>query len=793
MRYKSNEYDDLVIAGLFHDIGKFYQRADRKQPEKYKNDKSDFGFSGAHSKWSSQFIIDHFGENNIIKDLVLSHHNKKLFKGEKVFIDIITKSDSSSAYERNKDDEEKDLLKEPLLSLFSEINLNGIETRQYYMDLVELSLNNYDSLFPCENKKKAIGQYTLEPKYNLLWKKFNHEFKKINNLNDIETLQNLLKKYTIFIPSAAYKSEPDISLYDHLRTTAAITAARYNYLLEHGKISITSDIKENYIIINASISGIQDFIYKINTPSNAQRGMAKRLRGRSFYLSLLMETISYHMIKELKLKTTNIIFSSGGKFTILAHNSEKTIKVIEKIKKEVNSYLIENFNSDIYFSLVYEISTDDDFKDFGKITQKLANKTNHDKKHKFVEQLEQIFEIEENVSYERLCSVCAKLTNNNICPTCEEHQLLGTKLANSEYMIRYYSKKKVSDSIYFNNLKIGYKFYNNDEKFVKNVTILAKECEHIDVIRINDTNFLELSEKINFDNVSFAFKFIGNNVPEYDDENITFEEISQNSKGSNRLAIAKMDVDNLGQIFARGLENRSISRIASLSFSLDLFFGGIINKIAQDYDVYINYSGGDDLLVIGAYDKIIEFSINLREQFKKYTCYNDSINISAGISIVKPKFPISRAIMYADENLEKSKELGKNKITLFNETINWQEEKDNPKFYGLNKVLVYSKLIEEYVESDAISRGFIYSLNIFWKKYFDTDIKLENESQWKRMMDKRIRTKKFIPLFKYKLRNLKNSDDESKKVFNDIDEGFSKEHYMPWIRIIINWVILRTR
>ncbi len=787
MSYISNEYDDLIIAGLLHDIGKFYQRANKKQPAEYKDSSIDFGYSGAHSKWSSQFVIDKFGKENNINDLILYHHKPNDYHGEKNFINIITKSDSSSAYERNNEnDEKKDPIKEPLISIFSEVSLNDIKSKKYYMDLVELSLDNYNSLFPYENKKEAIGEHTLEPKYKRLWNKFNREFDLIDNLNDIETLLNILKKYTIYVPSAAFKSEPDISLYDHLRTTAAITTARYNYLLEHGKITKKSDIKENYLVINGSISGIQDFIYKINTPSNAQRGMAKRLRGRSFYLSLLMETISYYIINELNLNSTNILFSSGGKFTILAHNSKKTMQTIEKIKKQVNEFLIDEFDADIYFSIVYQKSADDDFNDFGKITQKLANKTNIDKKHKFVDNLDKIFKLEEEITYEKLCAVCGNPTNNNICHRCEEHQLLGTKLANSEYMIRYYNDKKITDSLYFDDLNIGYKFLNNNENIVRKIIQLAEECEHINIIRINNTNFLELSEKIKLDNVSYSFKFIGNNVPEYDDENITFEEISRNSKGSSRIAIAKMDVDNLGQIFARGLENRSISRIASLSFYLDIFFGGIINKIAGKYDVYINYSGGDDLLVIGAYDKIIEFSMEFRQEFKRYTCYNDSINISAGISIVKPKFPISKAIRFADENLEKSKELGKDKITLFNETIKWQEENDSVR-YGLEKVIPFSRQLEDYVERNKLSRGFVYSLNIFWKEHFNQEVP-KDDVEWTKMINKRIRTKKYIPLFKYRLRNI-----PEKEVFDFVDEGFSKEHYMPWIRIILNWVMLRTR
>ena len=173
---------------------------------------------------------------------------------------------------------------------------------------------------------------------------------------------------------------------------------------------------------------------------------------------------------------------------------------------------------------------------------------------------------------------------------------------------------------------------------------------------------------------------------------------------SNKLGVLKMDVDDLGLIFSTGFthlkENEggmSISRLSTLSSQLDFFFSGLVNKFASKFKVYkevpnledkfdaidltlqdeeesvftvykkkygveltddeekslvnyeiptihINYSGGDDLLVLGPYDDIICFAQELRNKFKEWTANNDSINLSGGISIISPKFPIGKAV-----------------------------------------------------------------------------------------------------------------------------------------------------
>ena len=454
---------------------------------------------------------------------------------------------------------------------------------------------------------------------------------------------------------------------------------------------------------------------------------------------------------------------------------------------------------------------------------------NENKKHKFINQIDELFKIETEINYD-LCPVCGNPTSNNeICNDCKEHEQLGGKVANAKYLIKYICDEKIPNSLYYPKLNIGYMF----KKSKNHIETIIKENKDVKftIYKLNDTDFLDLD--IASDNISFDFKVIGNSVPNIDGTPLYFNHLAEIAKGANKLGVLKMDVDNLGLIFSKGFKHlgdgaTSISRISSLSFYLDLYFSGRINQIASRFNfttelpkdiecekeidfidkndeiykqeivykpkeslpkgegestIHINYSGGDDLLVVGPYDDVIKFALEFRNKFKKWTTNNDSINISAGIAIVGPKFPIGKAAIMADEELEKSKSCGRDKITVFGETLRWES---NGLEKGFNEIFEFSKSLEQKTETKEISKGFTYSLLNIWENNYKKTANITNEKEWNNDNQKRLTTKSYIPLFKYKLRLIKN-----REIREDVDKNGIK--FMPWIKTPVSWVSLRLR
>ncbi len=164
-----------------------------------------------------------------------------------------------------------------------------------------------------------------------------------------------------------------------------------------------------------------------------------------------------------------------------------------------------------------------------------------------------------------------------------------------------------------------------------------------------------------------------------------FGDLLDKNSDFKRLAAFVMDVDNLGRIFVDGFkqidkngkiekDTSSFSRLTTLSFYLDLYFSGYINKIKEKYNkqLLIIYSGGDDLLAIGEWKIILDFVEDVRNEFYRFVCQRSDVSFSGGISLFPDKCPVSKAINSAKdaESLAKKyKDERKGALGIFNEVI----------------------------------------------------------------------------------------------------------------------------
>lgn len=717
-----------LIGAIFHDIGKFQYRAEKT--------------NNGHSENSAYFIREYLGRFKALRPFIedairmaANHHNEYAD-------DAVRKADGLSASERVKDDHY--FAHRPLLSIFRQIDIGkGLPSEtSWYLRPGPLTIDN---IFPIH---EDIKPQDWKPDVNEMrkmhlpvWNNMIEELKKLpDNLSFevlYDTLYKFLERWTSRVCSAGYGFTPDISLFDHSRTVAAYADC----------LAEADDKEKPFLVIEGDISGIQNFIYKLANPSDAdQKRTAKTLRGRSLYVNLLSEAAADILIKKLHLFKTHLLMNGGGHFHILAPNKKNLNKLLLDIEAHINKWLIEEYHGELGLVLVYEKFSAEEFSDYGYVKRRISAALAEKKEKKNFNLISDYIlfgPFEPGVAEDvwDICKICGsdmKKTTTRVCPICIEHQRAGEILPKANYLVKIISEKFLPQSNYVSLKMHGLNtswFLIEKPQHLFDIINDFENAEHIEINTINHTDFLDrylisLQKDNPHQLIALNFRFIGKNTPIVGNDIMSFEELAESDDTYPLLHILRMDVDNLGQIFGFGLsgkteveENKyySLSRIATLSREMDLFFSGYINLLAKKHNIYITYSGGDDLFVVGHWKNTIDFALAVREDFQLFTCCNPNLSISGGAILVRPNFPIRRGAQLAGEIESKAKHYnnnGKNAIALFSSVYDWQRAK---------MLLNWAKQMITLINQDESTKKY-RSLLRYFKDISDQSF-LENQSQ----------------------------------------------------------------
>lgn len=785
----------IFLAALLHDIGKFYQRADKPFSDKY-NELSQYSksiaedicpitadgrFGYQHVVWTNEFLEK---EHNVIENVpgiksnlqsnengddsmasfACNHHKPKTELQA-----LVTLADwwSAGIDRTNPATLEKDsennaaainwgrerYKKIPLYSIFNKLN-DGNHNSAFGLNPLNIDSGHF---FP--KNVTSLSEGEGQPKYKALWDQFVEEFAQLpaDSFGGFaESLTYLLKKYTWCIPSNTMDMA-DVSLYEHLKTTAAFADCFYQYREENPdcfrwngtRLSIEEGSRP-VILLGGDISGIQNFIYNVSS-----KKAAVSLKGRSFYLQLLVDSVIQRIISHPSIDATmaQVVYSSGGKFYMLLPNTEKVRKAIADLRVEFEDWLWNEHRGGLLLNMDYvpftfdckskKVTFDgaDDSSRVGDLWRVLAEKLASCKNVRFKSVLqkdaEELFDPQEVSADDRVCAVtgvegrCENISSSGadavwVLPSVKKQCELGKVLKDADYIITYMNpevSKLFKNKWTFDIDIMGVHTYLFDKLELINENAEFRGISSADVCRVKCINSLMIPQ-LKGKSCSYGFQFYGGNnqaMTSYGD-NKTFEELAD----GEYLGILRMDVDNLGAIFIKGLpeESKSFAAYSTLSFMLDWFFSGYLNTIRERKEfkdcVNILYSGGDDVFAIGKWDKIILFAEAIRRDFAKFVG-RDDISISAGVTIVDPKYPIAKAAQLAgeaeddakkfrdnSEKVEGSNLMKKNALNLFKENISWQNEFDVVKQYK-------DKFIE-LVNKENMSKAILHRIMILRQK-----------------------------------------------------------------------------
>ena len=393
------------------------------------------------------------------------------------------------------------------------------------------------------------------------------------------------------------------------------------------------------------MSGIQRFLYNISS-----KKAAVSLKGRSYYLRQLMENVCDDIKQAAEAngaKTTKVIYSSGGKFYLLTDNTPQIVQAVESCAMQAKQKLWEEHKGQLGLSI----------------------------------------------------SHVAFNENPDGTVDCQDapRQKPGYlwKLVNADFAHQKSQKFKelLTESYqnFFEPIPVGGK-----PKVCAITGVESPDCVKMSADGKDDEMYvlpsvrqqIQLGEELRRQE---GFK--------------TFEEYAEDTN----LGILRMDVDGLGKRFITGFD--SFSQYKAFSERLVEFFEDETKKIQREpaFKPYLNiiYAGGDDLFVVGRWDKVIDFAERIHQETNA-RFGSDDISISGGIAIVQPKFPIAKAAELAGEAEDAAKHFRdgeKNAFCLLGKTISWNQE------FGYVKS--FKQQFVSLIKDFDLSKGILHKLMLY--------------------------------------------------------------------------------
>lgn len=625
-----------------------------------------------------------------------------------------------------------------LRSLFEQIRLPDADNKrrapaqsQFVYDLKPFSPG---ALFPVSQSTLQSDEQSTE-EYHRLWQGFLSDLKAIPTSHQnnpalwLDHFESLWLTYTWGIPLSEQKS--DVSLYDYSKVAAAAAAALWRWHQEFGRKDAqalealtngTDQDEEKLLIIQGDFYGIQDFIFAPGSQTNKKS--AKLLRGRSFYVSLVTELAALRLVEELGLPSTNIVLNAAGKFLILAQNTDQAKTAIEGVRRDVEAWFEKNTFAITGLGIVYQTAKCSDFSNNGERYHNLVGR--------LFKQMD-ILKLHRSRLYARKSSVLEvdypqgpspydeRLPNG--APIIDDFLSIGDKLTKEYRFMIFKDSKGLPEDLEHCKLPIfGFTVAIAEARNASGLSIdqLSRCWDFSLPENLSDTLFHGYARR----NINgFVPRFKSREemyLPKYDGADtegigseliksfghLAREERTDEMVGKVALATVKGDVDNLGRIFQDGLVDpelgkySSFAKTAAVSRQLNFFFAVYLPDLCRKHSMYTVFAGGDDFFLIGSWHKAQEMSRDLEEAFVKYV-RNPEIHFSVGIAVTKPECPPLTLSRMAEDNLHKSKSSGKNRVTLFDCTVDWT------RFRELDALEVK---LEQYRKDCKLSSAYLYSL-----------------------------------------------------------------------------------
>lgn len=447
--------NEVKLAGLLHDIGKFYQKAGSGKTV------AGVKVGGHHALVSASFVENYsstfakLGLNvDAVKEMVQHHHTNghgdagvtvNEAKDEfRPICNIVNYADNISSSERLEATDFKNggyYATVPLTSIF-----NAWAPGKKYNYAVGTFVKNYD--------KASTSHLSNDTKVNQSYiEEFAEELSSIKETSFdayFDKLDELLGKYLWCIPSDSQQRLPDVSLYDHLKTTSALATIIYDEAVNNpeykkGLHSDKNDIGwefrlnsaesvDNFALIRVGINNTEKFI--VANHDNSVSNLEFIENNKKFLTDSLNSLERDILNVGTRLSSVNTVIKSTYSRYILVNSNN--ISAIVAVMNKHNAKIGIQTGMEVYFEMS---AVNIPKQDMG--TQNI---------HKYIKELDAVFE---SAGYCRV-NLCTKFYGINGIITN------GSSWFDSDTVF--------SDTETYKAPEVAEKVQNNIKEFIKNTS-----------------------------------------------------------------------------------------------------------------------------------------------------------------------------------------------------------------------------------------------------------------------------------------------------------------------------------
>lgn len=742
----------ISLAGLLHDLGKLYQRAYWGKPPEGVSDWSHPAYTG----WVIRRWQTLFPNADWLAETAARHHEgwrDTSWQPTNPAEWCVALADTYASSERREVDEKGGHAPgTPLRSVLASLRVQGVYgQRDWGYSMVRAGQEvgqKAGEAYPEE--RPSVSKDT----YWRVAERLDARLKELAGLKPgpealLSNLLGIFQELLWDVPSDT-QGEPDVSLYDHLRLTGAIAAALWVY---HGGSPSVADLRdekpEKFLLVLGDLGGIQSHIYRIQGAQTGVGGLAKRLRARSLEVSLAAEAMGLDLLERTGFTPLQRIMSAGGKFYLLLPHTREVGKALDEVRQEWERWALEQGATLLPFLAAHAFAPAG-FKRFSQVLQEAHQKLALVKLRPLQSQLEVPY-LSDGKQSLRPCAACgvrpARSAADELCHGCERDAHVG-RLIPRRQEVGFFKDNPPRPHYRFPGWRVALERSNYTLRTRPDFSPAAYPWEprllagHVPTLReaLRAGDWPDLNEYQTWARAQGLWEEEEGGRKE--DDPLTLAELAEFSTGAKYLGALMLDADRMGEAFARGFvdekgeDHSSPSRMASLSRMLELFFAGEVLELirnpktyqkrlgwdepktrekARRYPlIYSVYAGGDDLFLLGPWDVLLEFALDLEALYRQFT-QHEKLTLSGGFVLMNPSLPIPLLAEAVQEAEQRAKKDGRGRLHLFGQSVPWKELKSLvPWVQDLQRHL-------SAVGKESLSSALAYRLLRLWKQHQQDD------------------------------------------------------------------------